>query len=253
MNIIYFLVDLLLDPLSLFWMLIIFYLITKWFNKLKVSPWLLVVALTWLFIISVSPVPQWLIHNLENDFEVLDVSKVKGPGQIRILILGGGHTIAPTLPPTGQLTPSALSRLTEGIRISKLIKDDLLVCSGYSSSGRTTQGEMLAAAAMDLGINNNEVLIIKSPANTKEEAEAYSLRFPKDENLIIVTSACHMKRAMLYFTARNLKPVPAPTDYFIKKDPVKSIYDFYPSAQKIQMMTTALHEYGGMIKFYLFS
>ncbi|MCB9352647.1 MAG: hypothetical protein H6573_34955 [Lewinellaceae bacterium] len=57
------------------------------------------------------------------------------------------------------------------------VPDSQLVCSGYSSSGRTAQAEVLAQAAVLLGVSPADTLMVKTPAHTEAEAIDYAARF----------------------------------------------------------------------------
>jgi len=215
------------------------------YGKLKWSCNL--IALSWFAIVYVSPIPQVVIYNLESRNPIIDLKSISSASNARILVLGGGHDIAPELPAGSQLTTSALARLCEGIRIQRIAHGSKLVCSGYSSSGRTTQAEMLALAALELGISPFDTLMIKSPSNTMEEAKAYQHRFGTSDTVILVTSAAHMVRAIECFGYCGIPVIPAPADFQIRPDPIKGKYSFRPSLEKLRLTSIALHEYGGMV------
>jgi uncharacterized SAM-binding protein YcdF (DUF218 family) len=242
------------DAFLVFWMLAVLSIIFHFFEKKKIFYILAILSLTWLFIISVSPLPQYLIAKLEDDFPVIDHSAFDEKDSINILVLGGGHSIAPSLPATSQLSGIALARLTEALRISSLLPRSIIITSGYSASGRVTQAEMLQAAALEMGVHIQRIKISSRPKNTKEEIDEYLQHYSKTERkLIVVTSAFHMRRALRYFEKAGIEPVAAPAAFFIKDDPSKSEFDFLPSAGKIQMMNFVLHEYLGILEIKLFS
>ena len=62
-----------------------------------------------------------------------------------------------------------------------------------------------------------------------------------------------MPRAMWICKREGLTAMPAPTDYYLKKDPQKGIFDFKPSALKIQMFQSTLHECAGVLKLKFFN
>jgi uncharacterized SAM-binding protein YcdF (DUF218 family) len=201
-----------------------------------------------------SPMPQYLISKLEDDFPGIDHDALDKKDSIDILVLGGGHSITPSLPATAQLTNTALARLVEAVRLSRFFPCSIIITSGYSASGRVTQAEMLHSAALELGVPAERLEISANPRNTREEVDEYVRNYKKqNRKLIVVTSACHMRRALLYFNEAGMSPVAAPTAFFIKDDALKSELDFLPSAGKIQMMNFALHEYLGILEYKLFN
>lgn len=162
---------------------------------------------------------------------------------VHILVLGGGHTIAPGFTHADQLSFYALGRLAEAIRIHKKIPGSKIVCSGFSVSGGTTQAEMLAMTALDLGISPADTLMMKMPGNTSAEAKAYTERFGNNYTLIVVSDAFHLPRAMGLFQQNGLRPIPAPANHFVKND---RKYLFFPSAVRIELFGRSMHEYIGI-------
>ncbi|MBL7873731.1 MAG: YdcF family protein [Cyclobacteriaceae bacterium] len=194
-----------------------------------------------------TPLPQWLVYNLESKYKVINTETIQTTDSAFIVVLGGGHTLAPGLPSIDQLSMDALSRLAEGIRLYRLIPGSKLVCSGSSLTKRTTQAELLALSAIELGVPAVDTLLSTSAENTAQEIEAIVKKLGNQQSIILVTSAIHMPRAMSLCVKYGLSPIPAPASHLMKKDPLVSIYDFTPSYHKIMLMHRAMHEYAGMM------
>lgn len=242
------LVHFLLNPLVIFWILLIAaWVIKAYFKREKLAKRCLYVAIFWLFINSSSPVPRWMMQGLEGKYPPFSSLPVKPTKPVHILVLGAGHTLDPRLPSLLQLSESARNRITEGIRISRQVPGSKLLTSGYSRTGKTPTGEVMASAAVSLGISPMDTLVIPSPHNTKSESHAYMERFGDDYTLILVTSAAHMPRAMGHFKARGLDPIPAPCGYHVKKDPDSFRFPFKPSYGNIEMFQKAVHEWVGLL------
>ncbi len=228
----------------------IFFLMALYFRfkkKERAALRWLSVGMGWLAIVSISPLPQWMTYSLEQRQAPIKIESLPTASPTYILVLGSGHTNSPALPASMQLTGTALLRLAEGIRIYKQLPGSKIVCSGYTASNRTSQAEMLANAAIELGVNPSDTIQLREPSNTFAEVTSFKKRFGNAVP-IIVTSASHMPRAMLICEKVGLRATPAPTDYLIKDDTLASKFDFYPSGNKIGMMERTLHEYAGMIQ-----
>lgn len=240
------LAHLLLNPLLLFWLALLAGLFLSYRGGRSLGYGFLAAAIVWLFVISVSPLPVYWVQQRESRFPVLWAipQEVTAP---RILVLGGGHTNAPTLPPNDQLSSSALSRLAEGIRLKQGRPDARLIGSGNSLSHRTPQATVLMNTAVALGISPLDTLQSPRPYNTETEARAYVRRFGTAQPVVLVTSALHMPRAVYWFERAGVTVIPAPTDHYVKPDPQRSPYTWHPSAGKIQMTAALLHEWGGMV------
>jgi uncharacterized SAM-binding protein YcdF (DUF218 family) len=247
-----FLIHFLLNPLTILWVFILIFLFLSVFKHRRLSIVFLAISGVWIFIISISPLPQWIVYRLEKQYPVFDLrDHISGKGA-NILVLGAGHLISPTLPAKDQISTATLLRLVEAIRIYKQLPGCKVIGSGNSVSGGTTQAEMVARASIELGVDVKDTLMLCTPSDTSEEVRAYLDRFGDARELILVTNAVHMPRAVEYFRKAGLKPIAAPTNHFIKTDIQGGVYDFIPSVLKIQMMEMALHEYAGFLKLRFF-
>src|SRR5690606_28241642 len=117
-------------------------------------------------------------------------------GPVNIMVLGAGHTNDPELPALDKLYPSAIARLTEGIRLKRLMPGSKLICSGYKGRSNISQAEASALVALDLGVPPSDTIWLPEAHNTKAEAKAYLERMGAEQTLILVTDAIHMPRAM---------------------------------------------------------
>ncbi len=210
-------------------------------------------GLVTVFFLSYTPFLQrTLVWNLEkrySPFRLHDypgLEEALGEGRARILVLGGGHTLDPSLPPTDQLKVTALGRLVEGIRIHQLLPGSELVFSGYSDVGVSSQAEVAREAALSLGIPDSVIHILPEPHNTRAEARSYADRFRDGRPLILVTDALHLPRAMLLFEAEGLNPIPAPTNHRLKSGAVRR-WHWAPSSENAFFLESAFHEYIGML------
>jgi len=210
----------------------------------------IVSSLGWIILAGSTPTSQLMIYSLEKRFKPVDTSSIVRPYPDRILILGGGHTVSPGLPAGTQLSLVASSRLAEAIRVYQLLGGVKLVCSGFSASHRITQAEMLATAALELGVDPSDTIQLRTPSRTKEELLAFKTRFGPGP-VVVVSSARHMPRIMMLAEQMGVMIIPAPTDYMLKEDTEVYRFDFYPSVQKLAMMESALHEYLGLIEIWM--
>lgn len=242
--------DVFFNPLVVFWILIVLSLFFYAVKRKKTGKRIAIIAVAELFIFSVSPLPIYLIRQLEQQYKPL--KHIDANSNLPILVLGGGQTHDTTLVPSQKLSVSALSRLSEGIRLYKLCNNTKFVLSGYSSTGKTAQAETGALSAISLGVKAKDTVMLTKPAVTWEEAIEFKKRFGNGKQLILVTSASHLPRAMETFKRVGLNPVPAPTNYQIKHDPDELLYDWKPSAEKITYTKKALHEYAGMMYYKWF-
>jgi len=189
---------------------------------------------------------------LENRYDVFDGQfSCEEHGRLHILVLGGGHSSDPRMPATNQLSQEALGRLVEGVRLHQKHPGSILILSGYAGRDPVSNAEVMFRAALILGVNARQMHILPEPRNTRQEAIAYHNRFGIHHPLILVTSASHMPRAMIWFRKAGLTPVPAPTNHMIKKGPSAKIRWWVPATRFIELTDRAVYEYAGIVQALL--
>jgi uncharacterized SAM-binding protein YcdF (DUF218 family) len=135
-----------------------------------------------------------------------------------------------------KLSTTTLTRLVEGLRIYKHFTHSILVTSASIKGEKISQAEFSKDAAISFGIEAKNIQMLKTPTSTLEEAIAFKVKFGVKKNLILVTSALHMPRAVEIFTDQGIKVIPAPSSYIIKKS--RSNYSglTFPSFESLELV-----------------
>lgn len=236
-----------LHPFNIFWLLFLAGLAAYFLKKEKISITIFILAGIWLLITSNFALPNFLITRLENKFSPFSKEVIQNDSlSYNIVVLGAGFSNNKRLPYNDQLSPTALSRLIEGIRIHNLLPNSKLIVSGPGFNGGISQAEVYAKTAASLGVDTTVISTIQTATNTHEEAKAYAQRFDKNTPVILVTSASHMPRAMMMFKSQGITPIPAPTG-FQSKSTGEGTPSWIPSAEYMGMMKTAMIEYVGIL------
>jgi len=198
-----------------------------------------------LALFSYGPIPDIALRSLECRYApLIDVSQFS---DIRwVVVLGGGHDSDPELPATSQLSESSLSRLVEGIRIHRLLPESRLVLSGGTVFDPVSEAEVMARAAEAMGVDGDRLVLEKLSRDTGDQAR-FIHEIVGDEGFILVTSASHMPRSMALFRKSGTRPIPAPTDYRVKKRQGTGPGAFFPSADNLRKMEMTVHEYLGLL------
>lgn len=164
-----------------------------------------------------------------------------------ILVLGSGHRSDDRFSSGLQsLSPTAVQRLAEGIRLYRLVPGRQLITSGYSRYDDTTNAERMAEVAVELGIPPQDIRMQSTPKDTNEEAAAMH-DYIGTEPFLLVTSASHMPRAMTLFESRGMRPIAAPADVMIKGRQFRGFEDFMPGGENLHNSERAIHEYAGIL------
>jgi uncharacterized SAM-binding protein YcdF (DUF218 family) len=155
-----------------------------------------------------------------------------------IVVLGGGVNRG------RYLTLSSSHRLVRGVQLYHEGKaQKIIFCGGLSPQGGVAEGTVLAQEARRLHVPPENILIEKNSRRTRDQAvETKKITEPlRWKSIILVTSAAHMKRAVLSFEQAGFKVYPA------SADPVER-YASGPM-ERLILFGKILHEYGGMIYY----
>jgi uncharacterized SAM-binding protein YcdF (DUF218 family) len=170
---------------------------------------------------------------------VVDASLL--PDSAWVLVLGGGVTPDPRLPPIAWLGEASLARLVEGVRLHRAIPGSRLVTSGFGPAGGPSNAEAMALAAVSLGVDAGDITVEGRPRNTAEEA-ARMAQLADGRAIVLVTSASHMPRAVWIFRRQGLDVVPAPTGY-LAVEREWSVRRMIPSAGNARKVEVAVYEW----------
>jgi len=235
-------------PLPLLYVLIGSSILLFILKKKKPAKILAISAVAWLILITTPFLSVKMVKSLEYKYNTLiEIPDSITAGNINIMVLGSGHTENNELSPNDQLSSTALSRLTEGIRLHRLMPGSTMIFSGFAGRDSLSQAEALFNAAIALGVDSSRTIQLRNPSNTYAEATEFSRLGKEDEILIVVTDAVHMPRAMKLFKQAGLDPIPAPTNFILKEKAAERHFSFIPSEANITNMNKVMHEYMGMI------
>jgi uncharacterized SAM-binding protein YcdF (DUF218 family) len=141
----------------------------------------------------------------------------------------------------------SLQRLIEGIRILGIHPEAMLVTSGYAGVDKMTNAEKVKQAAIVLGVPENKIMAQSKPQDTQQEA-ALIAPIVVGKNIVLVTNADHMPRAIKYFQQQGLEPIAAPAGRWIKgKDDEKHWSYYLPKPSNLEQTTRAWYEHIGAL------
>jgi len=222
-------------------------------NK-RIAKWVLALSLFWVLLISTPFVPNFLLATLENQNTPVQLILEKGvqvtsqDSTVHILVLGSGYQTDDRLSYCAKLNTTGVARLTEGIRLHRLLPGSKLIFSGYAGFQPLPEAVLSAHAAQELGVDPTDIITNIEPWNTKSEATEYFKRFGTAFKLYLVTDAAHMPRALMLFNHAGLNPIPAPTNFNIRKNNIPKSYTYYfPSSGNIRYMEIVFQEYLGVL------
>ena len=216
-------------------------------SRMRIAFVLTVFTALCIYLGSISPVTDMLIRPLENRYEPLNLIDAKDADAI--VVLGGGIVVnSPEYEGDGSLRPDALKRAVYAAQLFQQLKLPLIVSGGRPLRGNGEAEAVVAARTLvSLGVPSSYVVKEEASRNTWENAQLIAKDYGFRQ-VVLVTSAYHMRRSIKAFRDNGMEPIPAPTDYKPNRIPY-GLIDFFPNAGSLGVLYRALHEYIGMM-FY---
>ena len=239
------------NPFSL--ILFIFFIgcIFLFFKKYKIANFLLFSNLFFLLFISIFPIGNYAIFILEKQYH----NKTNYPQSVHgMLILSGATNPYLSREHNSIELNGSSERLTESVSLINKHKKAKIIFSGgsgYLNNPSLDHSEVAKKFFKKMNIDIGRVIFENKSRNTYENIifSKQITEINKNHNWIIITSASHMKRAMLVSKKQNWNFYPYAVDF---KQP-KSI-SFYPSFNffgNFQSFQHASHEWLGLVSYYL--
>ncbi|MFC4313370.1 YdcF family protein [Steroidobacter flavus] len=230
-------------PLVMALLLLLLAAMLRAFGRRRASLWCVIVAGAVAYLGSAPFVGNALLGALEQQYESLPSEQLPQVGYI--VVLGSGYSPRDGVPITGALDPDGLTRIVEGIRLSKTLPSARLIVSGGAPEGVARSARGYAILARDLGVPETSLQVLDTPLDTAQEAQAIAGML-KTEKFVLVTSAYHMPRAMRLMRDVGAQAIPAPTGQRAASNDGFGWVSLIPSAAGLRKTEQALHEYLGL-------
>ncbi|MFW0764993.1 envelope biogenesis factor ElyC [Trabulsiella odontotermitis] len=204
-------------PLPLLLMFIGFGLLLIVFSRFqKTGKCFIAVGWLALLLLSLQSVADGLLKPIEDKYPTW-----RGNERVQyVVVLGGGYTWNPDWAPGSNLINNSLPRLVEGIRLWQANPGAKLVFTGAAAqTNPVSTGEAGARVAESLGVPRSEMIVLDQPKDTEEEAAAVKATVGTAP-FLLVTSASHLPRAMIFFQRIGLNPLPAPANQLAITSPL---------------------------------
>lgn len=195
-----------------------------------------------LLILSTETVARTLIGRLEASVQAVDPSEFCTAEAV--VVLGGGTVVGAR---RDALAAEAEGRLVQGYLVARELAFPIVVSGGRVLDGDRvpTEAEIAASRLEELGMPADRIVIEPRARTTAENA-----RFVAEElgltRVIVVTSAWHMRRALLAFEAVGVTALPVGAPIHADTRPWRA-YMLLPSIDALSDSTIVLHELLGYL------
>lgn len=216
-----------------------------WARKLLLYTTLLIFAL------HSGPVNYALRYPLESRYPPLLDPKAAGSYDA-IVVLTSGVIPAGGLVPFPSVDEFMFRRLDEAWRLYRIQPKPIIVSGGHVDPFTADKNENKIARdyLIRWGVPEHDVIGEARSRDTFESAvEVQKLLKQKGfKRYLLVTSAVHMPRSMLAFSALAPEPIAAPGDFSVGPLEITP-FDFFPNEQVARKLFITLHEYLGLANY----
>jgi uncharacterized SAM-binding protein YcdF (DUF218 family) len=149
----------------------------------------------------------------------------------------------------------SVERILEGISLVKRGTADKLFIVGGSGNPfdrSASEARVLRTFALEFGLHDAQVLTEEFSRNTYENAvkAAEIVRAAPYQDLVLITTAMHMRRAAAAFHKQGLFPDLYPVDFQSSRGSITPL-SCIPSARTLDLMTAIIHELVGFATYRL--
>jgi uncharacterized SAM-binding protein YcdF (DUF218 family) len=222
----------------------------------KLARRLILLTILLLWIPSTAGFSHWICRSLESRYRPQEIPQAQA-----IVVLGGAT--ASQLPPrpwvevldSGDRILYAAKLYREGKAPTVILTGGRIEWKGPGTPESTDMKTLIET----MGVPAIAIKEDPDALNTRENALNVKkiLEKEKIEKFLLVTSATHMPRSMLIFQKLGMKPIAAPTDFWVSDremaaaTPQARLLDLLPEAEQLHRSSLAIKEYIGMVIYRL--
>ncbi|HAG10164.1 MAG TPA: YdcF family protein [Desulfotomaculum sp.] len=226
-------------------LIIIFALFCFWlFRRDRKAAVILAVIIFIFYILSTPFLSDPLTRSLEYKYRPpLSIN-----GDVIVMLGGGATSDTPDLDGQGHLSGHAANRLITTVRLYRITGLPVIISGGKVYSNTGNESLIAKRQLIGLGVPEEKIITEDRSLNTEQNAlyikqimQQYKFKKP-----VLVTSASHMRRAVLNFDKIGVDTTPYPTDYKANSNFEFSAGMLVPSASEILDTSIIIKEYLGI-------
>ena len=226
--------------------IVAFFIVATYAWRVRHDPKLAIIiaAFTFaLYLFCTGFIAEKLIGNLESAYDP-PVDIESSGGDVIILLGGGAIPDVPDVDGAGALCSSPANRLLTSVRLYRKLHVPILLSGGQVYSDTGAEAKIASKVLKSLGVDDNDIIVETRSINTTQNAKfsAEILQQKKLSKPILVTSAFHMKRAVLNFEQQGIDVIPYPTDYMVTHSPIFHYTKLRPQAEALLFNVMVLQE-----------
>ncbi len=238
----------LLRPVAFVWLLtVIGFGVLVW-KKQKLGAVVLGIISSLMWLLG-TDVPKRFFNGLEKPWLAVDLNEL--PRADAMVLLGGGH-VPSKYDYSGFNFNDAGDRIVTAIMLAKKTKVPVLILGGapYRQNGERRNMAHLLVDWVKEQLPDTEILVLGITADTHDEAEEVGALAKERgwRDIVIVTSAYHMKRAEGCFNQVGVPVIPAPCDFQTRGDDPTG-WNPFPKERGYDYASRYIHEKVGWLVY----
>jgi len=202
---------------------------------------LLASALVLLLAAGCGPLPIWLLAQLQSGRSA--AAPIEWGQRNAIVLLGAGTVRAAG---SGEVEASlfAYGRIGKAAELYRACRQ-----AGRECKVEVSGGDALGLGRPEAAVYAADLLLEPRSMNTWQNAQFSGplLKAYAADRVLLVSSAYHLRRGMLYFAHFGIPVVPVPADH------VDGVLSWLPLSYNFAMADLALHEYTGIARYHVYN
>ncbi|MBR9895075.1 MAG: YdcF family protein [Gammaproteobacteria bacterium] len=183
-----------------------------------------------------------IIRPLEN---VTTVKDTDTKGESTIVVMACNYRHEETIPFESRWNKCSTDRLLRAIDIHNNTKNKVIVAGGNFGNWPNAYSHYAKLFLSRFGVNKKHIIEVPMGHDSESEIKAILAKLPTN-NVTLITSASHMKRARFFFEMCEKSVTSVATDYLSL--PSSTLEPSLPSAESLAIIKRAFHEYLGIIE-----
>lgn len=213
----------LLSPLPII-IILLFVGVGNLFKKRKKSGLVLILISIFLYLASSEVFIDKKLYDLENSYSIISEKNLE-KGEVYVLLGGGiitttGEGNIPGIMPAVRIMKTA--------EYYKKYPKKIYISGGSPLQNQESESSVYARELISLGVNSEDIIVEENSKNTNENALFIKQELEKNgiKNIILITSAFHMKRSMFIFEKNldGVEIIPAPCNFLASKEKENFFY-----------------------------
>lgn len=193
----------------------------------------------------------WLLTPLQAPYATRP--KVTWAARNAIVILGVGTS---RVAATGEVVPMVFAgnRLIEGYVLYRECKQSggeckLIVSGGDPFRNGVPEAKAYGERLLSMGVDHSDLMLETRSMNTWQNAQFVQpmLKAYEPQRVVLVTAAVHMRRSQKFFQHFGIDALPVRGEY------AQARLTWFPNGWNVALTEAALHEYVGVLTYYMYN